>query len=662
VHISDTQTQSWGQAPDVVADLEAINALAEAPALLVNTGDLVEVGSDTTQWNHYLQQIETSLFPVLGVPGNHDTLGTGPVLGNYERYVGPPYYSLRAGSWNFLFLNSEVPELSTPLQDEWLGEAIASAPPGTHHVLFRHRMLAGTAAATVLDYVDRGIVASFSGHWHSLEITRHSLGILDFNLSRTSMGPLDRTPRSYAIVHLQGDGTIDYELRCLDVDHRSVITHPRANQVVSGDSLEVFVQAYDSSSPVASLGGQIVSFAGATTSFGLTQEGLSLWRGTVPIAKLEPGIQDLTISGAFVDGAAIQLHQPFEYSQAVPIVRAPGADWPMFRKTAAGSSFVAERVTPPLALIWSRPLPGMVALSSPVVAGGRVLLGCRAESANLDDAGVLCCNAATGAVHWFAPVPGGVALAPAVVGSTVLVSSMADSVVALDLVTGASLWRSIAPGNKYKMTAPVFEGNAAWIGLEPTPVQIDVATGGTTWISETLGTSWYPAIYSAPAVGPQYIYYGYYGVRNAPPDGFSVVARSSGSLVHHENGTFRSPIVAGDRVYVGGASLNDQFLSARDAVGNLLWTSSTPLGRSTGSPALGHDVIVVAGEGGRVEGIRSTDGAHLWSHTVGYSLYDMSPNRRRNRDTIGTPAITDDVVYVGSLDGNLYALDLATGT
>jgi outer membrane protein assembly factor BamB len=414
---------------------------------------------------------------------------------------------------------------------------------------------------------------------------------------------------------------------------------------------------------VASLGGQIVSLGGGAISFNLSQEGLSLWRGTVAVASLEPGAHDLTVTGTFADGSPIQLQQELEYSQVVPIVRAPGGDWPMFRKTAAGSSFVAERITPPLTLIWSRPLPGMVALSSPVVAGDRVLLGCRTESGNLDDSGVLCCNASTGAVHWFTPVPGGVALAPAVVGSTVLVSSMADSVVALDLATGASLWRSSAPGNKYKMTAPVFEGNTAWIGSEPTPIQIDVATGGTTWISEALGASWYPAIYSAPAVGPQYVYYGFYGVRNAPPDGFSIVARSSGSPVHHENGTFRSPIVTDDRVFlVGGETLNDQFLSARDVVGNVLWTSSTPLGRSTGSPALGHDVIVVAGEGGRVEGIRSTDGAHLWSHTVGYSLYDMSPNRRRNRDTIGTPAITDDVVYVGSLDGNLYALDLATGT
>jgi hypothetical protein len=72
VHISDTQTQSWGEAPDVEGDLAEINALLEPPLFLVNTGDLVEVGADTTHGNHYLDQLATSAVPVFNVPGNHD--------------------------------------------------------------------------------------------------------------------------------------------------------------------------------------------------------------------------------------------------------------------------------------------------------------------------------------------------------------------------------------------------------------------------------------------------------------------------------------------------------------------------------------------------------------------------------------------------------------
>jgi outer membrane protein assembly factor BamB len=662
VHISDTQTQSWGQAPDVAQDLAEINALADPPAFLVNTGDLVEVGSDTAQWEHYLSQIATSLYPVLGVPGNHDTLGTGPILENYEKYAGPPYYDLRAGSWHFVFLNSEVPDVSTPAQDTWMSNAVAATPPGLHRVLYRHRMLAGTSSATVQSYVDHGFVAGFSGHWHALSISRHRLGIMDFNLSRTSMGPLDRTPRSFAIVELRSDGSIDYSLRRLDVDHRAVITHPQIGEVTGGDSVDVFVQAYDSSSPVALMTGSLSSPSGRSTTFSLSQEGVSLWRGTAAIAALGSGPSDLVVTGHFEDGTPISVHQEVLLGTTIPLLRGPGPDWPMFRKTAAGSSFVATRVSPPLRLAWSTPLPGMVALSSPVVAGGRVLLGCRGESADLSDSGVLCCDARTGSPRWFATIPGGVALAPAVVGSTVLVSSMADSVIALDLSTGASIWRTTAPGNRYKMTAPVYEGGTAWVGSEPTPIQIDVSSGGLSWTSDELGQIWYPAIYSAPAIGPQHVYYGFYGVPGAAIDGFSVVSRATGSLLRHENGSFRSPIWAGDRVLViGGPGLNNQYLSARDPLGNVVWTSSTNLDRSTGSPALGRDVVVAPGAGGRVEAFDASDGAHRWTHTVGFSLYDMSPNRRDQRDTIGTPAITDDVVWIGSLDGNLYALDLFTG-
>jgi hypothetical protein len=337
VHISDTQTESWGEIPAVEEDFEQINELADPPLVLINTGDLVEVGSDTTHWNHYLDQLTTSA--------------------------------------------------ASPRQDRWLEHAVAATPPGTRHVAFQHRALSELPSADAARFADLGIEATFSGHWHALQIARHRQGVLDFNLSRTSVGPLDRTPRSFAIVTLDASSGIDYELRRLRVDHRATVVHPRPDQEVGGDRLEVLVQAYDTSSPVRDLAVAVQSGAYSTPATAMSQEGTSLWRAMVPVDGVPWGNARAMVTGAFEDGTPIQLEVDFVRSEVVSIRRELGEDWPMFRKSAAGSSFTATPVDPPLALAWATPLPGMVALSSPVVAGGRVFLGCRTESADLDDSG-----------------------------------------------------------------------------------------------------------------------------------------------------------------------------------------------------------------------------------------------------------------------------------
>jgi outer membrane protein assembly factor BamB len=306
----------------------------------------------------------------------------------------------------------------------------------------------------------------------------------------------------------------------------------------------------------------------------------------------------------------------------------------------------------------------MVELNSPVVSGGKVYLGCRSESGDLNDSGIICCDAASGATEWFAPISGGVALAPAVAGGVVMVTAMTDSAYGFDADSGLLLWRRKAPGNRYKLTAPIFEASTAWIGGEPAIQAINPASGQMQWTSEPLGAVWYSAMYTAPAIGPDYIYCGFYGTLGIIPDGLTILNRQSGTALYRENGVYRSPICAGDTVFVvGGTSINNQVVTARDAQGSVLWSSSKLLDQGTGAPALGNGVLVVVGSGGRVEGFRATDGANLWSRPVlSRSLYDMTPNRLRVKDTIGTAAIADSTVYIGSCDGNLYTIDLGSGT
>jgi outer membrane protein assembly factor BamB len=663
VHLTDTQVHDGGYYP-FDEDLMAINQLLDRPLFIFNTGDLVGSGSNTIHWNLYMDQLSVSELPVFHAVGNHDTLGTDSPLDLYELNVGPPYYSLEAGSWHFIVYNCENEEIATPRQDDWLDADIAQAPPASRLILFQHRTVKDTNYDKAQYWASLGIQAVFSGHWHCLEHTETPHGIVDYNQSQIRNGPFDGTPCVFGIVTCDDSGNISYEQRRLGVDHRSAITHPQAGSTVHGDSLLVLVQAYDTTFHVTGVAVEISGAGGSIPSTPLTPEGISLWRTRLDISSLDAGNYDVLASGTFEDGLGIDLATSFTRGADPAPVPDLGASWPMFRRSPEGLGFTSPTLRPPLHLAWITPLPGLIALSSPVVEWNRVYVGCRAES-QLADAGILASNAETGQILWFTHIPGGVALAPAVVGNVVIATALRDSVFGLDAQTGQRLWSMFSHGKVYDLTAPVFQENDAWVGGEPWTYQIDWSTGYPDWGSDQLGVNFQPFIYSAPAVGTNYLYYGTFGLERITGNqgGFRIVDRATGDIVSPlDTGGFRSPICMGDTIFtVGDADYLIQKLSARDPLGNIHWTASLELGKGTGSPVLGHDILVAPGSDGTIEAFNATDGSHLWSHTVGPALYYMVPGPRGERDTRSTPAIADSVVYIGSLDGYLYALDLFSG-
>lgn len=663
VHIADTQIQTWTEPYRMDLDLQEINQLPEPALFMINVGDLVEVGPDTTHWNHYVDQVAVSNIEIFPVVGNHDVIPTADPLGNYERWVGPPYYSFDAGNWHFIIQNGAANNASsaTPIQDAWIAADLAARPPGSHVAMFQHYMVVESNPAKVAAWAAGGVEANFSGHWHSHQFAERKVGITDYNLSWTRNGAVDRTPRCYGLVTCTTDGQISYEQRRLRVDHRVNVASPQEAQIVGREAVEILVNAYDSASLVSSLSASISGSGGSLPGASLSREGISLWRALVDATELPAGGYVLDVSGSFVDGTPIALSVPFLLDDVVPIVRAPSSDWPMFRRCSAGSSFVPHAVEPPLRLAWCTPVTGMVALSSPVVADGKVYFGCRPER-ELAEAGVMACNAVTGAVDWFTHLPSGVALAPAVANHVVMASTMSDSIYGLDRATGTRIWALPQIEPRYTMTAAIFAGEKAWLGTEGRPQQIEWATGARDFFTANIGSPWYSVIYSAPAIGPDYIYYGFFGGDDPSTGGFKVVSRVDGSLVYGEGGCIRSPLWTPDTLFVVGAlDRNNHMLTARDPSGGVLWTAPKSLGAGTGSPAIAHGVLVVAGKNGSIEGFSATDGTNLWTKTVGTQLYDMEEGWGNVRASNATPAIADTIVYVGSNDGKFYALNLFTG-
>ena len=66
------------------------------------------------------------------------------------------------------------------------------------------------------------------------------------------------------------------------------------------------------------------------------------------------------------------------------------------------------------------------------------------------------------------------------------------------------------------------------------------------------------------------------------------------------------------------------------------------------SPAVANGVVYVGSDDNNVYALNASTGALLWSYTTGSTV-------------VSSPAVANGVVYVGSSDDNVYALNASTG-
>jgi outer membrane protein assembly factor BamB len=132
---------------------------------------------------------------------------------------------------------------------------------------------------------------------------------------------------------------------------------------------------------------------------------------------------------------------------------------------------------------------------------------------------------------------------------------------------------------------------------------------------------------------------------------------------------FSSPVVADGLVFVGS---NDHFLHAIRAVsGQELWKFATDANVNS-TPAVSQGVVYVLSLDGNVYGIDEHTGKQLWKFSTGgesrlnlAGIYGLAPSREVVPDVwdflLSSPTVEAGMVFFGSGDHNVYALDARTG-
>ncbi len=277
--------------------------------------------------------------------------------------------------------------------------------------------------------------------------------------------------------------------------------------------------------------------------------------------------------------------------------------------------------------------------SSPAIVNGVVYVGSYSGF-------VYALNASSGAIIWSYAANENTESSPTVVDNVVYIgagnySATRDNghVYALQATTGEKLW-SYQTGGTVESSPAVAYGKV-YVGCGDGNVYaFDAATGNVIWSYKTDAT----ILKSSPAVVEGVVYI-------CSIEYLYALNATNGMKLWSQTGDWRilssSPMVTNNIVYLSA----DGVYAFDSKTGELLWhqISDRYPNSSESTPALADGVIYVGTTEGNVLALNASDGSKLWAFPTESTV-------------AASPAVVRGVVYVISCNGTFYALNAYNGT
>jgi eukaryotic-like serine/threonine-protein kinase len=303
--------------------------------------------------------------------------------------------------------------------------------------------------------------------------------------------------------------------------------------------------------------------------------------------------------------------------------------------TAGERRFAAKHLHGGMPPTETMPDPFDVYLSSPAIVGGIVYFGS-------GDTNVYAVDAVSGQLKWKFATGDVVHASPAVADGTVFIGSWDSYFYALDAATGEQKWRfktgedpDIHNQVGIQSSAAVADGMVYFGCRDSDLYALDERTGEKKWSFNNKG-SW---VIGSPAVQAGKVYFS-----TSDSGMFYAVDAKTGatlfSLSSQKWPMFSSPAIAGNMAYIGthsgklwGVDLNGQ---------KLAWMFQTEAATKNGPRFT------------KADGTPNYEGVYF---DFFYDDMVIGTDKFYAMGSIfSSPVVVDDVIYVGSTDGNLYAL------
>jgi len=296
---------------------------------------------------------------------------------------------------------------------------------------------------------------------------------------------------------------------------------------------------------------------------------------------------------------------------------------------------------------WNANMSGVP--SSPNVANGKVYVG------SLDN-NLYCLNATSGQVLWSYPTGGDIESSPAVSAGKVYFGSEDHQVYCLDAVSGAKIW-NYTTGNGISSSPAVIDGRI-YVGSWDGKLYCLDELGNCLW-SYSTGAG----VPSSPSVSHGRVYFGSYDYK------FYCLDTVSGKQIWNfttGGSIFSCPAVVDGKVYFGSYDNKAYCLDAFS--GKQIWSYATN-NRIYASPSIFNEKVYIPSLDGKLYCI----GAQDWNN------FQQNPSHNGASSSTGTitnnllwtyatgaainssTAIAYNKAYVGSMDKNIYCLDVASG-
>jgi len=155
--------------------IEEVNMIH--PSFVLFTGDLVNTGGNVTEYQMFYEYLQMFEVPTYIAPGNHEMQGDY-WKDNYQRYIGPLYYSFDFGTYHIVTIDSGSGYIDQA-QLNWVRDDLASHANSTqifmqfHLPIFTH--VQEPARSTLLNLTDQYNVSMiFMGHVHHDYVTTYN--------------------------------------------------------------------------------------------------------------------------------------------------------------------------------------------------------------------------------------------------------------------------------------------------------------------------------------------------------------------------------------------------------------------------------------------------------------------------------------------------------
>ncbi len=179
VWISDTHLGFYKSNQAFKKFIKEVRAFPFKPDLLINTGDVAELGT-THYFKVYLKGIRSLKIPYFTTIGNHDTRWNPLGKKDFVKTIGPLFFSRNMEGIHWIFLDSTLERQPfghiSVKEMEWLKQDLKKVPADmpiftfSHHPFFWHGVDVDNGLNLIQLYKGHDAAAFFNGHGHKLEI------------------------------------------------------------------------------------------------------------------------------------------------------------------------------------------------------------------------------------------------------------------------------------------------------------------------------------------------------------------------------------------------------------------------------------------------------------------------------------------------------------